>query len=197
MIDSAMQTALAGDVFGLFIAVSIAHPLGTGRLLDGSAVLNFNSATWSGGSDVFGSLGALEVISDGSGDEAPAIKLSLLPPNAAQAVSLAVPSAQGGAVSVYVGAFSPTTGLVIGTPDLRFYGFIDTAVLVPDGERSMVVFDVISAFEEFFATEEGAKLSNSFHQSIWPAELGLQYLTSILEKMPWGTNDPLPPVLKS
>jgi hypothetical protein len=196
-LDTAMQTALDGSVVGLFAAVQIVHPMGTAYLLDGSGFLTFFGATWTGGSDIFGSLGALEVISDGSGEEAPSCNLSLLPPNASQMIALVTGSAQGGAVAIYVGCFNPTTGQVIGTPDLRFLGAIDTATVQPNGASSMVVFGLTSAFERFFDTEEAAKLSNSFHQTIWPGELGFQYMTNILSKMPWGSNDPRPAVIRA
>ncbi|ESQ83259.1 hypothetical protein AEAC466_13485 [Asticcacaulis sp. AC466] len=196
-LDTAFKTALDGDVVGLFAAIEIVHPAGTARLLDGSAVLGFNGHTWTGSDPLFGSLGNLEAISDGSGEEAPAFKLSLLPPSASAAVAMVTPAAQGARVSVYVGCFNVNTGQVVGTPDLRFVGEIDTATLSPGNAQAMVVFDVVSAFERFFAVEEGAKLSHSFHTNIWPGELGFEYLTNVLSKMPWGQNGNLPPLSRA
>ena len=43
---------------------------------------------------------------------------------------LADPKAQGGQVSLWVGALDPITGLPVATPDLRFLGEIDVPTLV-------------------------------------------------------------------
>lgn len=194
-LDTAFQAALDGDFVGMFCGVQIDHPNGTAHLLDGSGVLSFNGATWTGGDDVFGSLGSLDVVSDGSDQEAPAIKLGLLPPNAAAAIALCIPGAQGALVRIYIGCFDPATGAVIGTPDLRFLGEIDVATPSFNGEQSMVVFDVTTAFERFFDLEEGAVLSDGFHQNIWPGELGFEYMTNIFQKMPWGQDGQRPAVI--
>ena len=47
-----------------------------------------------------------------------------------------------------------------------------------------------SIFENFFAAEEGAKLNNAFHQSIWPGEKGFEFVSAITTRQPWGSDAP-------
>jgi hypothetical protein len=49
--------------------------------------------------------------------------------------------------------------------------------------------------EEGRLLEENAerKLSDSFHQAVWPGELGLEFVTTVTRKIYWRANDPAGP----
>ncbi|MGN6208840.1 hypothetical protein [Asticcacaulis sp.] len=197
-LDPDMQAALAGDVIGLFVAVEIEHPLGTIRLLDGAGVLVFGGHTFVGHDDAYGSLGALDISADGQGNEAPTAQIAINVADMTIGPALCTPAAQGAATSVWVGAFNPVTGLVLGQPDLRFYGEIDTIDWdrAADGTPSLQI-EAVSGFERFFENDEGNRLNDTFHQSIWPGEKGLEFMTTVLDQIPWGIAGAKPPLTKS
>ena len=35
-------------------------------------------------------------------------------------------------------------------------------------------------------TEEGRRLSDAFHQLVWPGEMGLAFVTDVETTVPWG-----------
>lgn len=197
-LDPTMQAALAGDVIGLFVAKEVEHPLGTIRLLDGAGVLVFNGHTFVGHDDAYGSLGSIDISADGQGNEAPTAQFTINVADMTVGPAFSTPQAQGSPVSTYVGAFDPTTGLVLGTPDLRFYGEIDTIDWDRDasGNPSLQI-EAVSGFERFFENDEGNRLNDTFHQSIWPGEKGLAYITMVLDQIPWGVAGAKPPLTVS
>lgn len=197
-LDTDFQTALQGPVVGLFVAVEIEHPLGTIRLLDGAGVLVFGGHTFVGNDPSFGSLGVIDISADGQGNEAPTAQIAVNVADITIGPAFSSPQAQGAPVSTWVGAFNPTTGQVIGQPDLRFYGEIDTIDWdrAADGTPSLQI-EAVSGFERFFENDEGNRLNDTFHQSIWAGEKGLEYMTTVLDQIPWGITGAKPPLTKS
>src|SRR3546814_10762339 len=63
------------------------------------------------------------------GEEAPEISIELYPPNASAMATLCNPNMQGSQVSIFVGAVDPTSGLIIGQPEVKFLGEIDVPSL--------------------------------------------------------------------
>lgn len=189
-LSSAFDTALAGPAVVMFGAVSIALPGETVRLVDGAGFVTFAEETWVGRDPVFGVLGGLTEIGDGVDDEAPSITLTLLPPTNEAMAALAAPDAQGSTVMVWVGAMDPVTGTVIGDPDLVFLGELDVPTQkVRQGDRALDI-TVISIFDRFLEQNEGTRLNVGFHQTRWPDELGLEFLSFIRDPAVWGADGP-------
>ncbi|HTN39754.1 MAG TPA: hypothetical protein VLZ84_01295 [Asticcacaulis sp.] len=197
-LDPTFQAALSDDVIGLFVAKEVQHPLGTIRLLDGAGVLTFNGHTFVGHDDAYGSLGSIDISADGQGNEAPTAQFTINVADMTVGPAFSSPQAQGSPVSTFVGAFNPMTGLVIGQPDLRFYGEIDTIDWnrAADGTPSLQI-EAVSGFERFFEVDEGNRLNETFHQTIWPGEKGLEYVPFVLEQIPWGIAGAKPPLTKA
>jgi hypothetical protein len=159
------------------------------RLLDGAGILGIDGATFVGHDPVFGVLESIEELEDGLGDQAPAIAINLLPASEAAAGQLSSPTFQGSRVRIRIGAVDRATGLSIGT-HLLFVGELDVPTLtVGKGKRSLS-FQCVSAFERFFDNDEGARLSDSFHQSIWPGERAFANITGIEQTIYWGVASP-------
>lgn len=191
-----LQTALEGEVVNPFFAVEIGHPEKTIRLLDFAGVLSFASVTWYGIDDDIGALGALEVINDQSGgDEIPEFQIVIRPVDTNTLAALSVPEAQGAGVQLIVGAYSPSTGLVVGDPEVIFYGYIDEVDTVLDAANTMVTFTCVSDFVAFQIDDEAMTLSDSFHQSVWSGEEGLEFMTDVEQQMPWGAEGARPEVV--
>ncbi|GLT01811.1 hypothetical protein GCM10007897_32090 [Sphingobium jiangsuense] len=190
-----MQAALSQPVVWLFGAIRIDMGGIGGRLsplclLDGAGQLTINGETYVGADDFFGAIDSIDVISEADGEEAPEIRLSLLPPSTSAAAQLASPLMQGREVRVMVGAIDPTTGLTIGQPEIKFLGEIDVPTLsVSEGQRSLE-FTVVSAFERLFEVEDGVRAQDGWHQSIWPGEKGLEYMTGTDKNLYWGARPP-------
>jgi hypothetical protein len=193
---SGLQAALEAEVVHLFFAVELLHPVKTVRLLDGAGALTFSGHDWVGIDDDFGALGALEALEDSAGgDDAPELLLHIRPANGAVPASLAAVTAQGRHATVYLGAYNPATGAVVGTPEVVFAGVVDDIDLVLDAAMSVVSFTLVSDLVRFQAPDEAMTLSDSFHQSVWPGEEGLEFMTEVEQQMPWGAEGARPEVV--
>ncbi|WP_319290091.1 hypothetical protein [Sphingobium sp.] len=186
-----MKAALAQPAPWMFGAVKIEFPGYTLRLLDGSAQLNFGGETYIGIDPTFGTIDSISEIEEELGDSAPEITLSLFPPDLSATAALSHPDMQGSTVNLMLGAVDPISGSVLGTPEPMFLGEIDvpTVTLEESGQRS-VSYSIVSVFERLFETEEGQRASNGYHQSIFPGELGLDFMTGTDVNLYWGSKPP-------
>lgn len=192
----ATKAALDAQVVLMFEALEI--ELGGDaylRLLRGSGEVSFAGRTFRGEDPNFGIWGSVEEIVDGVDDEAPAISLVILPPTNTAAAMLADPTRQGNAVRIWQGCADVVTGAVIPDPDLVFLGELDVATYEVGERTRSVRLDVVSAFERFFEDREGVRLNATFHQSIWPAEKGLEFVVDVTRQLPWGQEVPRPSVV--
>lgn len=190
MVDPVLTAALSQPVITFFGAIKIQLPSGTIRLLDGAGVIVIGGETYTGEDPNFGTINSIDQIAENIGDEAPELILSLYPKDGAAAATLASPAMQGSLVTVLFGALDTATGLPIGTPEVVFLGEIDIPTLSSETNSRSVEFTIVSVFERMFENEEGIRASDGYHQSIWPGELGLQYMTGTGGKLYWATNKP-------
>jgi hypothetical protein len=79
---------------------------------------------------------------------------------------------------------------VIGDPLLLFNGLLDVATLKVAISGRTVDYEVTSIFEDFFLSDDGARLSDTFHQYLWPGELGCSFVTYVAQQIYWGTSSP-------
>ncbi len=194
-LDPALDTALQADGPRMFGAIEIVLPAATIRLLDGSGFLTLFGNTFVGHDPTYGALASFEPFNDGLDNTAPAIRMSMNVPTNTAVAAIADPDAQGGQVSVWVGAVNPQTGLSVSDPYLAFLGELDVATVQIGQNKRTVVLDVVSVFERFFDQDEGVRLNGPWHNSVWPGELGLQYIVAVQQNMPWGQDAPRPVLL--
>lgn len=191
MTDPVLQAAVEAEVPYLFGAVKIEFPGYTLRLLDGSGEITIDGDLYVGEDDTFGTLDTIDVLTETIGDEAPEIQIGLLPPDGAASAELAAFSMQGSKVTIMLGAYDPASGSVVGTPEVLFYGELDVPTIeLGQGSRS-VGYTVVSVFERLFEVAEGERASDGFHQSIWPGELGLEFMTGTAKNLYWGSKRPV------
>ena len=168
----------------LFVAVKIAAPFGTQRLLDGAGTVVVDSETYTGEGS-HGVLSVVESFSDGVAAEAPRVRLTMQFTDTDLIADYLDPELQGSAVTLYEGVLG-ADGVVVEEPEPAFVGEVDIVkVAVPFGGMTVEI-DVASVFERFFDNNEGSRLSSPWHQSFWPGELGLDQVTGINCKLPWG-----------
>jgi hypothetical protein len=180
----------------MFVAVEIGLPTGMPlRLMDGSGQVTFAGRTFTGSDPVYGVLAALEPVQDGLGDEAPSLRIGINPPTPSASAMLAAANMQGQSVLVWIGTVTPATGSVVPDPLLIFAGNIDQGVVsIGLGTRS-VALDCVSIWERLFEDLEGPRLNNAYHQSVYPGELGFEFVTSVQRQLPWGADTPRPAVV--
>lgn len=186
----ATETALSQPTATIAGLIEMILPGYTLRLCDGSGTVNFGGNLYSGSDDRFGSVAAISPISSGEGNAAPALDFTFIPATSAAVADLSSPTFQGSRVRVWLAVIDPTTGLVIGNPERLFFGLIDTTELVIGRGSRELNIQCVSGFERLFANNEGQRLSDAFHQSIWPGELGLSNVTGITKSVPWGVESP-------
>ena len=181
--------ALSDQVITLAGLCEIVLPARTVRLCDGGFIV-WGANTYSSEDSEFGVIEAIDAVSEGVGDEAPSGKLTMLPPGSVDSADLFQPDAQGSAMRFWLAEISPATGLVVGTPDLLFSGFLDTLTLRVGRGKRVLEIEFISEAERLFATKEGNVLSSRFHQLAWPGELGFDHATGVPALVPWGVPGP-------
>ena len=186
--SAANDAALAQPVVMMFGALSIALPGRTIYLLEGAGQVPFGGNTYLGDDPVFGSIMSMETLTDGTGDEAPAVRMTFAPKDDAAATTLAQPQMQGAAVSLWLGILNMTTGLPIDMPELQFSGSLDIVTLKGGTNSRTLDMEITSDDELFFFTDDGIRLSDTFHRHLWPGETGLADVTGILRQIYWGTS---------
>ncbi len=185
-LSAGLAAALATDQPLVFGAVRIALPGHTLRLLDGAGQVTFGGETYTGEDATFGVLAGISSLADGIGDEVPSFDITIIPPDDTAAATLAAATMQGAAVQLWLGAVDRATGLPLGDPYLVFAGEIDVPVIRSGPQGRSVDYQVVSAMERLFQEDEGAKLSDAFHRSIWPGETAFFDVTGIEQTIYWG-----------
>ncbi|MFZ2995954.1 hypothetical protein [Sphingobium sp.] len=189
--DATLKNALAQPAVLLFGALKIELPGYTLRLLDGSAVLQIGSEIYVGRDETFGTISSISEVAEEIGDSAPEITITLYPADVAANAVLSHPDMQGAVVTLMAGAVDSATGTVIGTPEILFLGEIDVPTIGIDQQGARTLeYSVVSVFERLFEVEEGQRASNGWHQSIYPGELGLDYMTGTDVNLYWGAKPP-------
>jgi hypothetical protein len=194
----AVATALQADAVLYCTMVQIDLPDYTLRLVDGGSdvvvVTDAGSATFLAADPTFGTLGGINSLADGMEAEAPRPTVTILPPSNTAAADLANPAFQGAFMAIWRAALNLATGAVIPVPLVQFVGAIDVPTLrVGRGSRVLEI-QAASEFDAFLEDVEVERLSDAFHQSIFPGELGLTYVTGVLVQPWWGVDAPAPAV---
>ena len=159
------------------------------RLSDGG-VVTWSAETYGSADATFGSIGTLESLTEGVGDEVPALSLSLLPPSTVAAASLTQPGWQSSPVRFWIAEVNQSTGVVTGTPELMFFGQLDTAELSADRGAREVTFDIVSTAEKLFEVNIGNTLSSRFHKYLFAGETGEDNALGLSRTVAWGVEAP-------
>lgn len=163
-------------------------PTATLRLSDGPRII-WGAETYTARDATFGVIGGLETIREGGSDTMPPLELTLLPPGTESAVTFVQPAMQGSRVRFWIAEYTPSTGFVDGTPELRFDGYLDQAMFNLRGELNLTL---ISKAAQLFEQNIGNSLSPAFHKTVWPGETGHDNATGVGKPVAWGTTAPTP-----
>ncbi len=188
LLTTALDAQLDLPGVTMFGAVQIDLPGYTLRLIDGAGQVSFGFEIWPGLDPTYGALGNVEKLSDGGDRSAPTLRLYLLVPSNTATATLADPGVQGSAVTVYIGAVDPTTGDVIADPYLHSVWALDVPTVLVSADSKVLQYDLVSEWDLLLDGDEGVRLNGPWHNSIWPGELGLEFITSVQQQMPWGSD---------
>ncbi len=189
-LSPALDAALAGDRVAVFGALTLTVGSDTLHLLDGSAEITVNGTHYTGSDATYGVWSGLDAFEDGTGDEAPGMVITLLPASDDATLALSGPDMQGESVRVMVGAINEATGAIIGEPFVLFDGEVDVTKHTFGKGEVAVELDCVGGMERLFFNDEGLLLAPSFHQQVWPGELGFNHVTGIRDVIYWGANAP-------
>src|SRR5690349_8781691 len=111
--------ALTDTVLTLAGLLEIQLPSGTIRLCDGGFV-KWGANTFVSHDPLYGTLGAVDSVTEGISDEAPGGSVTLLPPKVSTAAALFQPTAQGKPIKGWIAEVNRATATVVGTPTQQF-----------------------------------------------------------------------------
>lgn len=165
--------------------IKIELPATTIRICDGGFVV-FAGETYRSKDDVFGSIGSLGAMTEGIGEEIPALEMTLLPAATSAPATLSQPGFQKSTVRLWVGEKNEELGTIVGTPDLLFLGQIDQTVFRIGRSSRELAMTIVAKLERLFLRNEGNSLSAMFHKSVWPGETGHDNATGLVRPIAWG-----------
>ena len=190
--DATLKAGLQGAAPTTFTAVRFdlpGSPAIVVRLCSGG-VVSFDSQAFASLDATWGTLDRVEVISDGVETSRTSARVGFLIPDDDALAAILNIDAQGAPIKVWQGAINRATGAALGdTAELLFEGVIDTGSLVEDDTTRQAIITCTTRSEyQQYAGEEW-RISDAFHQSIWPGELGLAYYNRP-DRVFWRTEAP-------
>lgn len=165
--------------------VRITLPSYTVRLCDGGFI-RWGAETFQSKDPIFGTIGSVEGLTEGIGDEIPALEMTLLPPITSAPAQLSQPGYQNSVVRFWVGEYDQDAGTLIGTPDLMFHGQIDQVTMIAGRSRREISLTVVSTAERLFLRNDGNTLTPRWHKSVWPGERGHDNAVGLTIPVAWG-----------
>lgn len=169
--------------------LKIELPTRTVRLCDGGLFV-WGAETYRAKDDVFGTIASIAPLSEGTGDEVPALELTLAPPSESAPFDLVQPEFQNSRLRLWLAQFNPNTGAISGTPQTLFDGQVDQTSLSVGRGRKELQISVVSKLERLFQRNIGNSLNPSFHKTVWPGETGEDNATGLSRPVAWGVEAP-------
>lgn len=193
------EADLNRDSLEVFVAVEIALPVHTVRLMSGSGSLSFlvdgSPATFSGEDAVAGTLSSLSQVEESIATEAPRFQISLMPPTTGGIADLASPLAQGSLVRAWAGTVNLDNGAVSIEP--IFTGFLDVVRETVTETARYVEVDCGTGFEYLQIFAEGMRWTDAAQREVWPDDDGLAHIASAGNFPMWGVEAAAPQAAKN
>lgn len=170
---------------GITGLLKIELPSGDVLLNDGGVTV-FNSETYRATDSLLGSIAAIEAMSEGAGDTIPALGITFAPPATTAITALSNGAIQKSRVRLWIAEYDTDTGAVVGTPELRFLGFVDQPRVGARFRQFSISIACVPDLEALFFADRGNGLSPTFHKSVYPGELGHDNATGLSIPIAWG-----------
>ena len=198
MLPAEMQAVQDDPGLTLFYALQISLaatadlPAKVLRLLDGSAVISWSGMTFVGSDGDYGSWIGCDPITEQGATEAPKFAVTLGPLTDEAMQQMGQQAAQGSPVVIYSGYLNRQTGQPYGVPETVWNGLLDIGNITLDQNSRTITLDIYCYAELMMQTDDGSKLTSSWHNQFYPAELGFAYVDYVTHTVPWGAQGPRP-----
>lgn len=159
-------------------------------LLSDGGVTVFGGDTYRPVDSELGSITSVDNIAEGIGQEIPALTVKLAPPGPVAITALSLGAIQKSRVRRWLAEYDTLTGAVVGTPELRFIGYVDQPSAFFQMRQFGVEFTAVPELEVMFYRDSGNGLSASRHKSLYPGEAGHDNATGLSIPVAWGTQSP-------
>lgn len=159
------------------------------RWCDGG-FFNLDGEIYRSEDDTFGTIGGVDALREGVGDEVPALTMTVLPPDTNGAAILSHPGNQTARAIFMLAEYDYDTGEITSS-DVQYNGQIDQCVLTRTAKGQSVNMSIVSLAERLFEGNIGNTLNPTFHKSVWPGETGHDQATGLAVAVAWGTEKPV------
>lgn len=159
-------------------------------LLSDGGVTEYDGDTYSAYDSVLGSLASIDTIAEGVGQEIPALEIQFAAPGITAVTTLSSGAIQQSRVRLWIAEFDTDTGEVVGTPELRFIGFVDQPQVGFSFRQFTVTITAVPDLEAMFFRDTGNGLSSTFHKSLYAGELGHDNASGLSVPVAWGVSSP-------
>ena len=177
-----MSTAITG-------LLKIEFPDHTVLLNDGGVTV-WNGDTYTPTDTLVGSISSIEAMEEGIGEQIPALDITFAPPDASALSVFSDGAIQKSPVRLWIAEFDIDTGEVVGTPELRFIGFVDQPQVSVAFRQFSIAISVVPEMEWLFQRDTGNGLSATFHKSLYAGETGHDNATGLNISTAWGVESP-------
>lgn len=159
-------------------------------LLNDGGITSFGGDSYSPDDSLLGQIDSIDSLSEGIGQEIPALNMTFAPPSLIAVTALSIGAIQQSRVSLWIADYDPESGAVVGTPELRFVGFVDQPKVQASFRQFNVSITAAPEMEVMFYKDAGNGLSSTFHKSIYPGETGHDNATGLAVSVAWGVKGP-------
>ena len=174
---------------GYTALLKIDLPDGDVFLSDGGVTV-FNGDTYRPTDAVLGGWATVDTIAEGIGDEIPALELGFSPPGVTAVTALSNGAIQQSRVRLWLAEYDTDTGEVVGTPELKFIGFVDQPQVSFAFRQFSVTITAVPDLEAMFFRDTGNGLSSTFHKALYAGELGHDNASGLSIPVAWGVESP-------
>ena len=186
--DSLLVADLEGAAPVIAHLITLALPDRTVRWVFEGGFVMWDEDLYAFTDEVYGNPAMLGEIEDGATENASPLDLGIICDTEAL-TALIEPEVQGSLVTVHLAAVSFETGMLVGEPELIARAELDQPSLTA-GPALGLRFSCITEEARMLEPNEDQRLTDSFHKSVWPGELGFEHVTDIERKIYWRADDP-------
>ena len=174
---------------GLTGLLKIELPARTVLLSDGG-VTEYDGDVYKPVDEVLGAIGSIDTIAEGVGQEIPSLEIQFAAPGVVSVTALSTGAIQQSRVRLWLAEYDLETGAVVGTPELRFIGFVDQPSVSFAYRQFTVTLSAVPDLEAMFFRDTGNGLSSTFHKAMYPGETGHDNATGLSIPVAWGAQSP-------
>lgn len=174
---------------GLTGLLKIELPTHTATLSDGG-VTQFAGDTYKPVDEILGAIASIDTIAEGVGQEIPALEINFAAPGVVAVTALSTGAIQQSRVRLWLAEYDTMTGAVVGTPELRFIGFVDQPTVGFAYREFRVSLSAVPDLEAMFFRDTGNGLSSTFHKALYPGETGHDNASGLSIPVAWGAASP-------